>query len=49
MHVKLQDAGQPAAEQMFEDTGRVVFSLCPSDRRKTAAPRGAAGGTCTAD
>jgi hypothetical protein len=49
MHVRLHGDGQPATEQMFEDTGRVVLSLCPTDRRKTAVPRSAAGGTCTAD
>ena len=28
MHVRLQDAGRPATEQLFEDTGSVTFALC---------------------
>lgn len=40
MHVRLQDAGQPPTEQMFEDTGSVVFSLCRPVAHPSAAPRG---------
>ena len=30
LHVRLQTAKQPAAEQMFEDTGSAAFSRCRS-------------------
>ena len=46
MHVKLQDPGQPATEQIIEDTGSVRFAWC---RPVTAAGSGspaAASGDC---
>jgi hypothetical protein len=38
LHVKLQAPGQAATEQLFEDIGTAVFSLC----REASAPAGAA-------
>jgi hypothetical protein len=39
MHVRLQDAGQPPTEQMFEDTGSVAFSLCQPVVHPAPTPR----------
>ena len=38
MHVRLQESGQPATEQMFEDTGSVAFALCQPAAQPAPAP-----------
>ena len=48
MHVRLTDAGQPATEQMFEDTGTVVLSLCRPAAHPAARPGGKPFGACPA-
>jgi hypothetical protein len=47
LHARLQPAGQPAVDQMFEDTGRVAFTRC-RPAAAIAAPRRPATGALTA-